>query len=200
MFGKLFGAAAGSAAAAGITAVYYSRHVTAPAAGPEAGTLLRKYADSSAGIAVPPDTVSLTVPGNVDVEGFMRAFLVSKIFRMERGVLPQATTDEQARAFAAGSPEPFATWKNAERTDSEILTTWDGEGAHGATWFRAVPQDNGTTRLDFGSAMGCSEEADSWSDKFIVPLVMPMHVLYSKVLLQSTADALALQAASDARA
>jgi len=185
MIQRVGGAAAGAAVATCAGLVYYGRGVRRSRGGADAGTLLRAHAEAE---GIPHhDTVSILVPGRVGVKDLAEAFFNSPAFALERAVLPHSTSDEQAHAFAAGSLQPFALWKNEDRNESEILTTWSAGATRGATWFRVVPEEDDRTRLELGSSMGFTGGSSGWLNTLLLPLVVPAHIAYSKVLLQSAA-------------
>lgn len=166
---------------------------------PEAGTLLVQHA-SGKKMLVQPDCFSIEVDGNVSLEEFANAFLTSRVFKLERKLLPVRSTDEEASEFARGERQTFAEWRASDRHESEMLSVW-GEppqehedsgdpGVHGATWLGVAPaegEDNPRTRLMLGSSIWGQANAFTM---VILTLATPLHGIYSQVLLQSAADRL----------
>ena len=139
--------------------------------------LLQRY-------ATPPsytDCFTTTVPSNVALPRFVEAFYTSPLFRCERIVLGafagRPSTDNGAKAVAEGRTDQFAAWDVEERTETQLLMC--DMAAATRSWFMVRPAAN-TTELFFGSAVTPKEGKELGR---VVRAFMPVHVLYSKLLL-----------------
>ncbi|KAA0175468.1 hypothetical protein FNF27_03168 [Cafeteria roenbergensis] len=189
------GRVAAATAATGVTvlsyAAYSARHVRLVKTGPAKETLLAQAVEvPESGFKGKGDCFRLDVPGHVPIERFVHAFFTSWLFKLERLVLPVATTDSLAKDFAYSRVNEFAIWTAKERTDSELLATWAEEHspATGATWMRVVhgKDDDGKpkTCLEFGSAIATG---DMPYQKAVMAVAMPLHLAYSGLLLGAAA-------------
>jgi hypothetical protein len=133
------------------------------------------------------DCFSVCVERVVSLADFVFAFYTSPVFRVERWILAlvakSPSTDAQARAVADESSRDFALWQVAERTDTQLLMCDRYEMTR--SWFRVVPQGDGRTVLQFGSAVAAhrDQKTGAASMKRGFRWLMGFHVLYSKVLL-----------------
>jgi hypothetical protein len=132
------------------------------------------------------DCFCATVSGSVTLSQFVFAFYTSPVFRIERVILRALagtpSSDEQARAVAAGRGEAFAVWNVGARTEDQLLMC----DRYGKTrsWFRVVPQSSGGTVLQFGSAVaGRPAERDAVKMSGGFGLLLGFHRLYSRLLL-----------------
>lgn len=186
---------AAASAAAGVTvlsyAAYSARHVRLSKSGPGKDTLLAQAVEvPESGFKGSADCFRLDVPGHVPIERFAHAFFTSWLFKLERLVLPVATTDDLAKDFAYSRVNEFAIWTAKERTDSELLAVWAEQHspASGATWMRVVhgKDDEGKpkTCLEFGSAIA---PGDMPYQKAVMAVAVPLHLAYSGLLLGAAA-------------
>jgi hypothetical protein len=132
------------------------------------------------------DCFSVQVDGSVTLGEFVFAFYTSPAFRIERWILRvlvgAASSDEEARAVAEGRGETFAVWHVGARTEDQLLMC----DRYGKTrsWFRVVPQDSGSTLLQFGSAVAARRaEAGAMEMSRGFGVLLGFHRLYSRVLL-----------------
>lgn len=101
----------------------------------------------------------ITLP--VSLAAFVQAFYTTRVFKLERMILAlcvaRSSTDEQARALAAGERDHFAAWTVEARTADQLLMR-DFAGRT-RSWLMVEPctDDNASarigTRLYFGSAV-----------------------------------------------
>jgi hypothetical protein len=136
------------------------------------------------------DCFCLTVRGDVTLRDFLFAFYTSKVFRVEALVLRVAlgapSGTQAARDLADGVADKFAAWYVAQRTDTQLLLSDRFERTR--SWFRVVPNTDGSTRLLFGSALA-GRDAPRRRSGF--SLLLWFHVAYSRALLRSAATKLA---------
>ena len=134
------------------------------------------------------DCFSVSVERAVTLPEFVFAFYTSPPFKAERLVLRvllgASSTDEQALALATGTENSFAVWRVGDRTATQLLMCDRYERTR--SWFRVVPLDNGSTRMQFGSAVadrsgpqGSREMGSGFG------LLLGFHVVYSKILLRA---------------
>jgi hypothetical protein len=169
------------AALGALGVVVYTHPVEKLPQGPAAHTLLAKHTPDKYS-----DCFTITVPSRISLQQYVQAFFTCPVFRVERMLLPVATSDSEAEAISRGTSGRFGVWSVLERTDDELLATWsvDGYSMHGATWFRVIEVPGDATRLEFGSSVTPSEGL------WLLPM-MWFHVWYSRVLLRCTANNLA---------
>jgi hypothetical protein len=138
------------------------------------------------------------VDGAITQAQFVAAFYTTWIFRLERLILKwwvaRPSTDDEARALAAGRAERFAAWRVEGRRDDEtLLADFTGRTR---SWLQAVPvatsgQDTGParprTRLYFGSAvipvMDAATGRPVLGRRFSA--LLGFHKLYSRMLLRA---------------
>ncbi|MGB0220225.1 MAG: hypothetical protein ACPGJF_12900 [Sinimarinibacterium flocculans] len=131
------------------------------------------------------DGYSTLADGTVDLARYVEAFYTTGLFRVERAILRVAirapSTDDEARAVAAGTGERFAAWSVEAREPDQLLMC----DLYGRTrsWFMVEPATDAgpvQTRLYFGSAVVASAMR-----KPSFRLLLGFHVLYSKALLRA---------------
>ncbi len=133
------------------------------------------------------DCFSVSVERAVTLPEFVFAFYTSRIFKAERLVLKAllgaSSTDAQALALATGSENSFAVWRVGDRTATQLLMCDQYQRTR--SWFRVVPLDNDSTRLQFGSAVAerSGRQGSSREMGFAFGLLLGFHVVYSKALL-----------------
>jgi hypothetical protein len=133
------------------------------------------------------DCFAVTVDQTVGLAEFVYCFYTSPVFRIERGILTflagAPSRDEDARAVADGSGRTFAIWRVGERTPTQLLMCDRYERTR--SWFRVVPMEGGSTRLQFGSAVAVRHEQHTvTSQRSGSPgVLLRFHLLYSRILL-----------------
>lgn len=132
---------------------------------------------------------------------FVAAFYTTWVFRLERFILrwwfSKPSTDDEARALAAGTANAFAAWRVEGRGESEILLA-DFTGRT-RSWLSAAPAAHDPsarepgTRLYFGSAvMPITSTATGRKElggRF--DALLGFHKIYSRVLLRAASARLA---------
>lgn len=137
------------------------------------------------------DCFSSDVGKVVTLEQFVYAFYTGFVFRLERLVLKwlvsKPSTDEAASQVAAGTRGDFAAWAVENRSENQLLMT-DFRGQT-RSWFMVEPVDSDHTRLYFGSAVMARRQAGERAGKpgLTYRLLLPMHRVYSRVLLAAAA-------------
>ena len=138
------------------------------------------------------DCFTVTVDRSVRLSDFVIAFYTSRLFRVERLLLTivfrAPSTDAQVHAVAEGSTNSFAIWRVGERTSTQLLMCDRYEKTR--SWFRVVPNDNGRTVLQFGSAVAARRDRRTGSMQLRTGfrVLLPFHVLYSKLLLKAATN------------
>jgi len=115
----------------------------------------------------------------VDLAAFIRAFYTTGLFRMERAVLSvflrRWISDAQVADLAQGAAS-FAVWTVEGRGAREIVLS-DARGLT-RSYLAVSPKAGGVTRLVFGSAVVGPQGRG-------MRALMPLHRLYSKLLLRT---------------
>ena len=156
-------------------------------------SLLRQYRRG----ASYTDCFSVRIDVATPVETYVRAFLTTWLFRLERRILAVAidrpSTDEQAAELAAGRRESFSGWLVEARTGNQLLLA-DFQG-NTRSWLMVRPDSSGgrdATRLYFGSAVLAQVDPETGKER-ISPgfrALLGFHKLYSRALLHAAARAL----------
>lgn len=139
------------------------------------------------------------VPASIDLAQFVFAFYTTPLFRLERGLLrlfaASPSTDEGARAIAAGERDSFAAWVVEQRVPGQILLR-DLTGRT-RSWFMVSTQDmaaQAATRLHFGSAVLLRSRASGKPRRGMpFSLLIALHRFYSRALLWSACRRVAVQ-------
>lgn len=154
-----------------------------------AGCLLGRYRANGAFT----DCYCTVVPAPVSLDSFVEAFYTSALFRVERTLLgwfaARPSTDQQARALAAGESSSFSAWSVEDRSDQDLLLA-DFTGRT-KSWLMVAPVGRsgglGQTRLFFGSAV--VPRQDNESEKpgmgFVFHALLGFHKQYSRMLLRA---------------
>jgi hypothetical protein len=149
------------------------------------GALHAKYARTGAYT----DCFSTEVPARISQAQFVEAFYTTWVFKLERRILAwfiaKPSTDEEAKALAAGARDHFAAWTVEERAADQLLMC-DHLG-HTRSWFMVAPCElagGPATRLYFGSVVVPVR-------RFPYTVLIGFHRLYSRVLLSSARRRLA---------
>jgi hypothetical protein len=138
------------------------------------------------------DCFTVTVDRAVRLTDFVFAFYTSRVFRIERLLLEivfrAPSTDAQAYSVAEGLTNSFAIWRVGERTATQLLMCDRYERTR--SWFRVVPDDDGRTVLQFGSAVAASRDRDTGTMKMSTGfrVLLRFHVLYSRLLLKAATN------------
>lgn len=134
-----------------------------------ADALLQNYVESGAYT----DCFSTEVARDIALDEYVEAFYTTWLFKLERIILSLAvsrpSSDEQAKALAAGELDTFAAWYVEDRAEHQLLMCDFRD--HTRSWFMVAPG-----RLYFGSAV---VPIDRPSYKGLIGL----HRLYSRALL-----------------
>ena len=126
-----------------------------------ADALLQPYAEMEGAYT---DCYAVVISGNVSLKEYVTAFYTTSLFKLERFILKHGvkkpSTDNAARAVAAGDIDKFAAWRVEARADNQLLMAdlWGKT----LSWFMVAPQPGGqqnATRLYFGTA-GCAHAED----------------------------------------
>lgn len=164
------------------------------------GALLETYRGGGAYT----DCYALDLPAVVSLEQYVAAFYTTPVFRLERLILRwlvrMPSTDDQARALAAGATDRFAAWRVEARTDYQLLLC-DFRGRT-RSWLMVAGRGSPTdTRLYFGSAVVPARDAATGRPRlgFAFRALLGFHKIYSQVLLRAAARRLAGAASSRSR-
>jgi hypothetical protein len=89
-------------------------------------------------------------------------------------------TDAHVRSLAVGETDMFAVWQVEARAENQLLLADDS--GHTRSYLAFVAKEGGVARLVFGSAVvpASGAQMPAW-----VRLTIPLHRLYSKLLLRS---------------
>ncbi len=148
------------------------------------GALLEAYSRRGAYT----DCYAVDVPKRISLEQYVEAFYTSFVFKTERFILKWAvskpSTDDQARALAAGTRDEFAAWRVEKRNGQQLLLS-DYRGST-RSWLMVASSGPGT-RLYFGSAVVASGKSRSGKPTmgFVFRALLGFHKIYSQVLLHS---------------
>ncbi len=123
----------------------------------------------------------------VTLTQFVEAFYTSRVFRLERLILKwwlsRPSTDDDARALAAGAADTFAAWRvESRRADEILLADFTGRTR---SWLKTLPVAGPHTCLYFGSAVIPMRDAATGQPTLgrTYGLLLGFHKLYSRVLL-----------------
>lgn len=132
------------------------------------------------------DCFSVYCTSAVEHSRWLRAFLDSRVFRLERAVLRTLAradcSEEAAGALVAGQAESFAVWTVEHRTPQELLLR--DRSARTRTWWRTQPEAHGV-RLYFGSALVPKERPEGAGSIDGWRWSIPLHRVYSRCLVSS---------------
>ena len=158
-------------------------------------SLLNKYKDGHAFT----DCYCIEVDGAVPLAIFVEAFYTTSLFKLERFLLTwlarRPSSDEQARALAAGEADTFAAWHVEDRRDNQLLVS----AGRTRSWLMVESLANTealpATRLYFGSAVVAKPNAPGANPElgFVFHALLGFHKLYSKALLRAAAARLILR-------
>ncbi|MDX2220026.1 MAG: hypothetical protein SF172_13475 [Burkholderiales bacterium] len=142
------------------------------------------------------DSYVTEIDGTVPLAAFVEAFYTTWLFKLERFILTwlvrRPSTDEQARALAAGKASAFAAWRVENRNDHQLLMN----AGRTCSWFMVEPvvgRERAATRLYFGSAVIAKADAAGGKPElgFVFNALLGFHKLYSRVLLSAARARLA---------
>ncbi|MEM9388014.1 MAG: hypothetical protein AAGA68_23365 [Pseudomonadota bacterium] len=154
-----------------------------------AGALLQAYQRPNCYV----DCFSVFCTSGVEHSRWVRAFLDSRVFRLERAVLRTLasadSSDEAVAALITGGAETFAVWTVEHRTPQELLLR--DRTARTRTWWRTQPETHGV-RLYFGSALVPKVNEDGEQHGTLGPWrwTIPLHRAYSRWLVSSACERL----------
>jgi hypothetical protein len=134
------------------------------------------------------DAFRVEIATDVDLQGYLAAFLTTPVFAAERRLLGLAgfpSGPPDVAALAGGASDRFAVWQVAARRGSELLLR-DVTGRT-RSWFHVQTTDAGT-RLWFGSAILPAGDASRLGAAS--RLTLGPHRAYSRLLLASAASRL----------
>ncbi len=141
------------------------------------------------------DCFCITIDRPIDQASYIQAFYTTCLFKIERGLLAafveRPSTDEQARALAAGERDEFSAWTvEARQTDQVLMCDISGRTR---SWLMSTTSANNQTRLFFGSAIVPVVDKRSGQRHLGFPFqqLLGFHTLYSRALLQAAAQSLA---------
>lgn len=151
------------------------------------GALTRPYA-AQHGVSV--DCYKAEVCGDVSLEEFVGRFYRGRLFKMERWLIEKVvgatSSEEQLENLLQQKSTKFSAWAQIAREPAQmIMRDYQGKTC---SWFMTAPHEAGTT-LYFGSIVnpdGRSGHVEGVS-KMIFTLLLPLHGLYSRLLLSQAA-------------
>jgi hypothetical protein len=135
------------------------------------------------------DCFAVDAVGEAGLAEFVFAFYTSRLFGIERFLLRTLinapSTRADALAVANGTADKFAAWYVGARTPTQLLMCDRYERTR--SWFCAVPNSSGGTRLHFGSAVaaGPGERGEGAERPAVFNFLLGFHVLYSQALLHA---------------
>ncbi len=136
------------------------------------------------------DSYEIDVPNRVSLEAFIGSFYRGRLFRIERWIIQtltgHASSDAQIEALLCGKAEKFSAWTlEVRRRDQMIMCDYQSRTC---SWFMVEPR-NGGTCLRFGSVIKPTDYAgrSEWLSKPVIVLLLPLHGLYSRLLLSQAA-------------
>lgn len=150
--------------------------------------LLGKYREGGAYT----DCYAVDVNPPMSQAAYVEAFYTSPVFKLERQLLAwfvaRPSTDQEARALAAGQRSAFSAW-TVEGQSTQQLLLCDFQGRT-RSWLMSAPvKVNGLpgTRLYFGSAVvpTVDRRTGQASMGFVFRALLGFHKLYSRVLLRA---------------
>ena len=131
----------------------------------------------------------IEMPAQISLDQYVAAFYTTFVFKVERFILRWAvskpSTDDQAKALAAGSIEEFAAWRVEKRNDHQLLLC-DYRGST-RSWLMVERLEATRTRLYFGSAVVTSRDSRTGKPElaFVFRALLGFHKIYSQVLLHA---------------
>jgi hypothetical protein len=135
------------------------------------------------------DCFTAVVPGHVALEAYVEVFYTSRGFLPERvflRLLGRGASALEVAALARGESKTFAAWRVEARGERELLLAdWLGRTR---SWLMVEPLDDGRTRLRFGS--GIVGRAGPRAERALFRLLLPVHAVYSRLLLRAAATRL----------
>ena len=155
-----------------------------------ATALVRPYLNQSGTRA---DCFSAFVPQQVSLEEFVGQFYRGRLFRLERWIIKtligRPSTDAQIDSLLAGENETFSAWALEAHSDNQLIMC-DYQNRT-CSWFMTETGSDGT-RLYFGTLLKPTThfKRGEWLSKPLFTLMLPMHYLYSRLLLSQAARSL----------
>jgi hypothetical protein len=138
------------------------------------------------------DCYATDVPDAVSHQQYVAAFYTTWVFKLERLILKWAiskpSTDDQARALAAGTLDAFAAWKVEGRSADQLLLSDMFGSTRSWLMVAALTDASGPrTRLYFGSAVVASRMSRSGKPAMALNfrVLLGFHKLYSQMLLRA---------------
>lgn len=158
--------------------------------------LLRRYDQDNGHV----DCFQVDVPGRIDLCHYVEAFYTTWLFKAERATLSLAghpSTDAEAAVLAGAQGTRFAAWHVEDRDDHQLLMR--DITSRTRSWFKVAhinTENSERTTLYFGS--GVTAVASGKSGRMslgpVFRVLMPVHILYSRALLEATLRKIALSA------
>lgn len=155
--------------------------------------LLRHYHE----VGAYTDCYSTELAWSVSQAEYVAAFYTTWVFKLERRLLAwfvaKPSTDQQARALAAGETDAFAAWSVEGRSSDQLLMC--DYQRRTRSWLMSAATANGMsagTRLYFGSAV-VPVIARRSGRKTMGPVfaaLLGFHKIYSRVLLRAAVSRL----------
>lgn len=136
------------------------------------------------------DSYKIIVPGHVSLSDYIGSFYRGRLFRMERKIIHKVTghasSDAQIEELLAGERDTFSAWtRDAESENQLIMCDYQSRTC---SWFMVEP-DGSNTVLRFGTVIKPTDYAGRFErfSKLMFTLFMPLHGLYSRLLLSQAA-------------
>lgn len=136
------------------------------------------------------DCYKISTPDQLSLEDFVGQFYRGRLFRFERIMIKivtgHASSEAQLKALLAGESKTFSAWTESARTDSQLIMC-DYQGRT-CSWFMVEPNETGTD-LYFGTILKPTNyfKRGEWLSKPIFTAFLPIHGLYSRLLLSQAA-------------
>jgi len=152
--------------------------------------LVKSYLDQRGARA---DCFSVCLSRQVSLEAFVGQFYRGRLFRLERWLIKafigRPSTDAQIDSLLAGENETFSAWALEARSDTQLIMC-DYQNRT-CSWFMVEEQGTGT-RLYFGTLLKPTTyfSRGEWLSKPLFTLMLPVHYLYSRLLLSQAARSL----------
>ena len=130
------------------------------------------------------------VDGPTNIENFVGRFYRGRLFRIERAMISLVTkhksSDAQLDALLFGNSKRFSAWTQSGRTKNQLIMCDYQDRT--CSWFMVEPYKTGTY-LYFGTIFKRTNYFGGleWLSKPLFTLLLPVHGLYSRLLLGAAA-------------
>ena len=136
------------------------------------------------------DCYRIFVENSTNLESFVGCFYRGRLFRIERALISLVTGHKSSHAqldeLLSKKTKIFSAWTECQRNENQLIMC-DYQGRT-CSWFMVEPHKNGTY-LYFGTVLKRTNYFPrfEWLSKPIFTLLLPVHGLYSRLLLSAAA-------------